>query len=414
MVGADGQTVSAWNDALGGSISFVKNDSYAAPTFSSEKSIGGYAAVYFSTDSVQRLTSADSFPVAPKTIFIVSQNDVYTSVAEVFGVEGEDRGIRTNAPGGNNYFGYGNGGALDYVYLSSGTYYGTLAVNGETTPNVDGRSVGIAPLNQSLLVSARGAEATVKQMNGQKLSIGSYSTYGRRFRGSMTEIVAFDFALTDVEMKVVNTLLATKYGLNMKAGSVYDYAAPTHTKGLFYLGKTAQEDADDADYFNVVSNGSYGLTLDFKRASGSGEIFVDGNGILVGNNSLEEISWDNSETNMPEMVAASREWFADSLDSGELFMEIDDTLLTLTFSDELAGGDTLLYRSTASETYSVFDKILAVESGDGTISFTLRASDFELGKFYTVGHVPEPSTGILFLGLLAGWFLIRGKKSHDV
>lgn len=378
-------TVSGWTDALGGTLVF------STPTGKTSANSGSMtfgaktvSAVDFPAGAV--LVGSSSQNV--QTVFLVTHMDVSPGIGSVFGNYATDWGIRVQS------------GTLSLTNVNQDDFWvGAQNAKG-VLPYVDGAQTAKSLVGANRLVSE--VRASDSRISGAfQPALGHYaanlgSTWaGRTFDGQMAEIVAFDWRMTTEEIKIVNSLLAAKFGMTDVSGL---YAIDSdYASGLSYLGK--------AGSLNVTSADSQNLNV--RLTSGS---FANENGLAIGASGDEIIRWSSDFTEA-ELKAWTREWAVSALDS--TWVTGDDAMLTLTFDAENPdqAGTLLLFRNSKTADYSVLSDALTVNGS--LISFTLPAALFRNGGYVTLGTLPEPSAWLLLIPGIFGILAVRRKNRQD-
>ncbi|NLF72355.1 MAG: hypothetical protein GX575_25245, partial [Candidatus Anammoximicrobium sp.] len=197
-VTSDGSNyVSQWGDKSGNSRNFTQATAANQPLYVAG-SLNGLGVIRFDGASVpnnDRLVMDSS--TAPQSVFIVNRprfDTGYKSLAGIWGVSGNDVGIRATSstswqhPGNSNDFSNPAGSAF-YINGLAGSNFG-----GTTTPHV--------------LEVIRSTALTMSAT-----AIGDYwgSTYNRQYAGDLAELVAFGRTLTAVDRQNMENYLQMKW-----------------------------------------------------------------------------------------------------------------------------------------------------------------------------------------------------------
>lgn len=227
-----------------------------------------FPAIYFDSDSASRFLMLDSATEAKmkedgtaiKTVFLVNQAAEYRGLAGIIGKSSNDYGIRMvydgDLPEGqqhnldtvswrvdaNNYDEFSTGGGY-YLY------------NGSATQGKLG--------NAHLLTAVTGTAATEDEARKMKrldsdIRLGLYNG-GRNYNGYLAEVIAFDAFLTDPELKIVQTYLGSKYGLEMTGTLLYETGG--YDCDQFYLANLPTLKVADSGTggFGVISVAPFSL-----------------------------------------------------------------------------------------------------------------------------------------------------------
>ena len=386
-IARSGSTVTAWNDALGGTVSFTPSGTVTVGTLGSTNT----TAVTLAGTSGTRLTGNQSGYF--KSVFIVGHLDTAgTGARGLFGAEGQDYGIRTSLATTPNYL-RGSGDIGDFSYNQSDIYIN--GSNASTQPAAQDSTylTKIAVVGNNTLVSAfRGTDGKIADSGAFTPAIGHYATsFAERFYdGDIAEVLSFEWKLDATERNIVNTMLANKYGLSVDG----TYAVNSnYANETFFVGFT--HDAGGDGCFNRAFNSNTDIRVEFSRLSGSDSIFDQGQ------TSALLVSLANNAT-PGNLTPATGIWHFNVLDSLD-YNDRADTVVDITM-DASPKASFLKYSADGANWSTVY-------SAGVCDTYRLKASDFAAGYYKEeeiVEHYTWNGTGASNWDATGNWLWTDG------
>ena len=201
--------VTNWVSLAGNGVSFVDTglDWTSLPT-SGVQTINGKAAVSFTGQKASRTRLKSNVSLTQNTVFIVAKNRGIEGYEynELFGKHNEDRGVRSNPNSHNPYW--------------------TQNLSKSSFSVSDYRLGGVDMADSATAIAAFAAARLHILMfrcdssiagSAFEASLGGFAPYEsnkKGFHGEIGEVIAFNRALTDDEIKGVENYLAEKWGVN--------------------------------------------------------------------------------------------------------------------------------------------------------------------------------------------------------
>ena len=187
VVIGSGGAVSQWSDLSGNGCDFFQSDPDLQPVYSADAMYGKPGLIFDGVDDQLVFGSA----ATPRTVFIVHQVDAAQSLKGIWGApDGADKGLRMASASSWRTAQDAN----DFTYPSGSELY----VNGVGT-------AGFSAATPQLVGAARSTA-----MEYAKTAIGGYYT-GRFFSGRISEVIVYDWVLSESERAVVETYLMDKW-----------------------------------------------------------------------------------------------------------------------------------------------------------------------------------------------------------
>ncbi len=409
VTGNSGDKVATWADVNGKPLSFTQTDEGQQPTLTTAN---GLPALKFINS---RMLLGGSSPMDTQMLFIVSQVDAsqYNAYGGLIGTGNTtptEIGIRMNGDSAGDAYWLVEDNDRENDFVARNEFYN---YNGNimNPSNKNASQTGYYLTDLNLLTAVKGSS---KSLNNN-IWIGNYFGENRYFNGDIAEVVAFSYTLNDLETKVVQTYLGSKYGLAMAPGSVFETGGTGYGKDFFYLAKT--------DNWDVRNNGAGGFGLATLPGSDAafdifGTPLQNGETLTVASNldtafGLSEIITDAGQS----FDIWEKSWYIDAtgLNGTTEFMWAFNAADAM-YTGRGIDGETewsLLF-SDDNGTYSVLGNVGTFTEGMLEFMLSLSGADsgyFSLGLQGTAG-VPEPSAWVLMaLGLLAGCrMLVRRRK----
>ncbi|MDO4629919.1 MAG: PEP-CTERM sorting domain-containing protein [Planctomycetia bacterium] len=367
--------------------------------------------------------------IKAQSVFILAHNDA--GAGNLMGIWGEydDYGIRYNNTNKIWQGSLSNANNGDFGSAHNGG--GTFTYNGTDVKDFTG---GIAEKTVLTSVTLNNKVETIKQNAiGTYFSVSKATDHGpRAYDGQIMEVMVFDRDLTDWETRLVNTMFATKYGMDIANTLVF----PTTADGI--------ANTYNKEILGVLNKGNIVLST-----SGDGGLAISGAPQSVVTADSGMTAFDIFGNYVPitagtEIYAVSNtdSWFGMESAAGIKFSEYDvwakewyitnfsetaeawDMMLTFNEANALFNGErvadnlewSLLYRDSVDGEYSMVANLNPEKFANGVLSFTMSSDLLQTG-FYTLGiqttpEAPEPATWVLLL-FGAGTLLVVKRRNSS-
>lgn len=406
--------VSQWDDQSGRGNNFAQTDSNRQPLYQTS-GFGGKPALRFDGDNsdpdgAEGELKAGAYSdtlllntsTAPRTVFLVNSTFVHRNLDGIWGLNNADIGIRRWSANEWRQGSNADAGDFTYTYIDQQgnvIYQGSMYVNGAA-----GGSVG---LNTPHILTA----VTTRDLTFLATNIGNYFVYGhpqgsRAWNGDLAEVLVFNRALNQAELRVVENHLSAKYGIPLASGADF-YAGDDSAKGDYDLDVFG---AGRVDANNTLLNaGSVGFGFQLDDASlGDGEFLMAGH-------KKPTNAWVSTDLPAGSGIRLrwDRVWYVDAtgmMDATLAFGFTDGGVIPQTLQP--AEYYALLYSPTNDFEFTV---LKAGEwNGPDQIFFQMLGSQLQDG-YYTLGiAVPEPASVVLLVLGAAVLVLARGFGSRRV
>ena len=201
--------VTNWVSLAGNGVSFVETglDWTSLPT-SGVQTINGKAAVSFTGQKAIRTRLKSNVSLAQNTVFIVSKHRgiEWYEYNELFGKHNEDRGVRSNPNSHNPYWTQD----ISTSSFSVSDYRLSGVDMADSTTAI--AAFAASPLH--ILMFRCNSSVVGSTFEASLGGFAPYATNKKGFHGEIGEVIAFNRALTDDEIKGVENYLAEKWGVN--------------------------------------------------------------------------------------------------------------------------------------------------------------------------------------------------------
>ena len=386
---SNGAVVSSWADVSGNSNDANQSTADDQPKFYTTSNLNSLPVVRFDGNDQMLINDAD---ILDGTVGIT-----YFAVVRPSNLSNKPLGIL----GKRIYYTDPNTYSYDWFFYNSGNF--NLDINNSSnrlttaehffnstnyllSMDFDGNRV------QSVRSKIYSAGVMLKEGNDpdnavrattSPLTIGALNQdYGNYLGGDYAEIIHFNYALNVAERVIVDNYLSAKYDISISDNK--------------YVG----DDSGNGDYdFNVIgvgtdvffthytSDDAKGLSLSV--ASG----FADGDYVFAGNRGEQNYAV-TSDISAPVEVRWKRVWYIDITNSGTIDLTFDFSDAGVSQTPSNASNYELLYRSSQTGDYTVFNSTLSVSINDDKVTFNnVSLSDANDG-YFTIGTVDESSSSL--------------------
>lgn len=393
--------VSEWADQSGRGNNFAQTDLNRQPLYQTS-GFGGNNKPALRFDGDNTDSNGDWIPeladtlvlstsTAPRTVFLVNSTFAHRVIDGIWGQNNADIGIRRDSASAWRHGATAN--ANDF------TYQGSMYVNG--APG------GAVELNTPHILTA----VTTQAFTFSVTNIGNYFPYGhsagsRAWKGDLAEVLVFNRALNQAELRVVENHLSAKYAISLASGADF-YAGDDPAKGDYDLDVFGAGRVDANN--KLLEAGSAGFGFQLADASlGDGEFLMAGH-------KKPTNAWVSTDLPVGSGLRLrwDRVWYVDAtgtMDATLAFGFSDGGVLPQTLQP--AEYYALLYSPTNDFEFTV---LKAGEwNGPDQIFFQVLGSQLQDG-YYTLGiAVPEPASVVLFVLGAAVLVLARGFGSRRV
>ncbi len=423
--------VTAWADTNSNGVIFSANkdanydNSQSLPNLATidinGKTFNAIDFTKYTDKSAEHPTAGDLLSanqtIKAQTIFILANNDIDANLTGIWGQYG-DEGIRLNQ-GTGLWQGYNNGNGGD---IGKG---GQLFFDGTDVAQYTGKLKDQTVLSQVVTPSVKTfSDNTI----GGYFSANMTNAHGiRAYDGQIMEVMVFDRTLSDWETKLVNTMFATKYGMDI-ANTLDIFASSTDgsvkynkellgiiNKNGIFQGSTGDGGLSiNGIALETTADAAFDIFGNYVQPTAGTEIYAVSN-----TDSAFSVQTMNG-IKMSSYDAWAKEWYISNFsDAAEAW----DMMLTFSEEDALFNGEgvaddaewSLLYRDSVDGEYSMVANLDAKKFADGVLFFTMSSDMLQTG-FYTLGiqttpEVPEPATWALLLFGASTLLVVKRRNS---